>query len=74
MAAKLKSISKQIHWSSLVRAAIFACAWWYLPAWLFFHRGIGLYFFAAVRIAGEHMPFLVLLGISLTTPPALSWR
>jgi len=45
MAAKLKSISRQIHWSLLGRAALFALAWFFLPFWLFALIALYLYFF-----------------------------
>jgi hypothetical protein len=68
MAAKLTSISKQIHWSSLIRAAVFAAAWWYLPSWLFFIIACCIYFLPAFESGKNLWAFLVLLGVSLATP------
>lgn len=71
MAVALKSISKQIHWSLLAKAAVFAYAWWYLPAWLFAVVALILYFIPPFQTRRNLVPFLVLLGISLTTPPSV---
>ncbi|MGB7957529.1 MAG: hypothetical protein WCF77_01630 [Minisyncoccia bacterium] len=71
MAVALKSISKQIHWSLLVKAAIFACAWWFLPTWLFAIVALVLYFIPPFQTRRNLVPFLVLLGISLATPASI---
>jgi hypothetical protein len=70
MAVKLASISKQIHWSSLIRAAVFAFAWWYLPAWLFVVVACAVYFMPPIESLKNLPAFLVLLGVSLATPQA----
>jgi hypothetical protein len=67
MAEKLGSISKQIHWPLLVRAAIFALAWWYLPAWLFCIAAAGIYFWPLLGARNNLPAFLVLTGIALAT-------
>ena len=67
MAAKLTSISKQIHWSSLIRAVVFAVAWWYLPTWLFILVACVIYFVPPFEARNNLPAFLVLLGISLAT-------
>ena len=69
MAAKLASISKQIHWSSLIRAAVFAVAWWYFPAWIFLVVACGVYFLPSFESLKNLPAFLVLLGIALATSP-----
>jgi hypothetical protein len=70
MAARLTSISKQIHWSSLIRAVVFAAAWWYLPTWLFIALACVIYFVPPLEARNNLPAFLVLLGISLTTARA----
>ncbi len=71
MAVVLRSISKQIHWSLLAKAAIFACAWWYLPTWLFVVVACILYFVPPFQTRRNLVPFLVLLGIAVATPPSV---
>jgi len=71
MAAKLTSISKQIHWSLLIRAVIFAVAWWYLPAWLFAIVACGIYFVPSFDSKKNLPAFLALLGVSLATTPTV---
>ena len=57
MAGKLKSISRQIHWSLLLKAAVFALAWFFVPFWLFFLIALYLYFIPkSVRILGFSSP------------------
>ncbi|HUI92615.1 MAG TPA: hypothetical protein VLX68_10245, partial [Chitinivibrionales bacterium] len=70
MAAKLTSISRQIHWSSLIKAVVFAAAWWYLPTWLFLALACIIYFVPPFEARNNLPAFLVLLGISLATARA----
>jgi hypothetical protein len=71
MAALLKSISKQIHWSLLGRAAVFALAWFFLPGWLFFVVAIALYSIPPFRTKDLAIPFLVLFGMCLVGTPSV---
>jgi hypothetical protein len=64
MEEKLKSISKRIHWSLVLKAAIFAAAWFALPFWLFLLVALYLYFIPFTGSAKVALPFLVLLLIS----------
>jgi hypothetical protein len=68
MAVKLASISKQIHWSSLIRAAVFAASWWYLPTWLFLVLSCGIYFLPPFETRRNLPAFIVLIALSLATP------
>ena len=61
MVAKLKSITRQIHWSSLLRAAAFAVAWFYFPFWAFLLVALYCYFVPLFRTGRFAVPFLVLL-------------
>jgi hypothetical protein len=70
MAEKLGSISRQIHWPLLVRAVIFALAWWYLPAWLFCIAAAGIYFWPILGSLNNMPAFVVLAGVSLATAPS----
>lgn len=70
MEAKLKSISKQIPWSLLTKAAIFGALWLSAPRWVFLAFALYLYarpFFQAVEMSGS---FLLLLVVSLAMPPS----
>jgi hypothetical protein len=64
MEAKLRSISKQIHWSSALKAAIFALAWFWFPFWLFALVALYLYFIPIFRSGKLAIPFFVLLALS----------
>jgi hypothetical protein len=64
MEEKLKSISKRIHWSLVLKAAIFAVAWFVLPFWLFLLVALYLYFVPFAGSASVALPFLVLLLVS----------
>lgn len=61
MAAKLKSISKQIHWSSLLKAAVFGAAWLWLPYWAFILVAFYLYFIPWFQIGRLAVPFFALI-------------
>jgi len=70
MAARLKSISRQIHWSLLLKAAVFALAWFWLPFWLFFFVALYLYFVPLFQSRKLAVPFFVLLILSYAQPPS----
>jgi hypothetical protein len=65
MAEKLKSILRRISWSSVLKAVIFAAAWWALPFWLFLPIALYLYFIPITGVGKVSVPFFVLLLISL---------
>jgi hypothetical protein len=71
MAAKLKSILRQIHWSLLLKAAIFALAWFFLPFWLFLLVALYLYFIPFFQSRQLFWPFFVLLVLTFIEPPVL---
>jgi len=67
MAEKLKSILKRTNWSSLLRAVIFAAAWWATPFisfWVFLLVALYLYFVPFTGAEKVSVPFFVLLLIS----------
>jgi hypothetical protein len=68
MAAKLKSILRQIHWSLVLRSAIFALAWFLFPFWLFFLIALYLYFVPLFQSQKLAMPFFVLLVLTYIEP------
>lgn len=61
MVAKLKSITKLIHWSLLARVVVFALAWLYLPFWVFLLLALYCYFVPAFHAGRLIMPFFTLL-------------
>ena len=71
MEEKLRSILKRIHWSSLLRAVVFAAAWLYLPLWLFILIALYLYFIPVPQSGTVAGPFLVLLLLVLLEPPSI---
>lgn len=71
MAPKLTSISKQIHWPLLIRAIVFAAAWWFLPTWLFLAVACGVYFLPSFGSILNLPAFLVLIGVSIATAPSV---
>jgi len=71
MAEKLKSILKQTSWSLILKAVIFAVAWWALPFWLFLLLALYLYFVPFTGAEKVLVPFFVLLLISLLEPQSI---
>ncbi len=70
MAEKLKSISRQIHWSSLLRAAVFSAAWLFLPFWAFVIVALYLYFVPWFGPGRLFVPFAALLILAYIEPAA----
>jgi hypothetical protein len=68
MVEKLKSISRQTHWSLVVRAIIFALAWFFTPFWLFAMIAASLYFFPLFRPGKLFWPFVALLILGFLQP------
>lgn len=68
MAAKLKSISKQIHWSLLLRTAVFALSWFLLPFWLFLLVALYLYFVPFFNARKLFWPFFALMTLAYIEP------
>ena len=71
MEEKLKLILKRIHWSLVLKAAIFAVAWFALPLWLFLPVAFILYFKPIPGSAKVVLPFLVLLFLTLFEGPSV---
>src|ERR1700722_12935955 len=71
MVEKLKSISKQIHWSLLARAALFALFWFFLPFWLFFLLALYLYFIPFFQERTLPVPFFILLLLTFIESPGI---
>jgi hypothetical protein len=71
MAEKLKSISRQIHWSLLLRAAVFALAWFFFPFWLFFLVALYLYFVPLFQAGAFVIPFFVVLVLAFIHAPSV---
>ena len=64
MEEKLKSILKQIHWSLVLKATIFAVAWFALPFWIFLLLALYLYFVPLGGSAKVVLPFFVLIFVT----------
>jgi hypothetical protein len=71
MVAKLKSITRQIHWSLLLKSGIFAAAWLYLPFWLFFPVALFCYFIPSLRAGKLAVLFFTLIVLCFVDPPGL---
>ena len=71
MVAKLKSISRRIHWSLVLRAVIFALAWAWLPFWLFLLIALYLYFIPWFHAGKLAVPFFVLLLLTYVQMPGI---
>src|SRR5579863_4846301 len=71
MGEGLKSILKRISWSSLLKAVIFAAAWWLLPFWLFLLIALYLYYVPLAGSYGASAPFWTLMLIGLLEPSNL---
>jgi hypothetical protein len=72
MAAKLKSITRQIHWSLLLKAVIFGAAWFFLPSWIFFLTALYCYFVPLFRTGRYAIPFAVLLVLCAFHAPSVA--
>jgi hypothetical protein len=73
MVVRLKSISRRIHWSLALRAAIFALAWIWLPFWLFFLVALYLYFIPWFHVRNLVVPFFALLILSYLQVPSVAF-
>lgn len=71
MAATLKSISRRIHWSLALKAAVFALAWFLLPFWLFFLIALYLYFVPLFNAGKLAVPYFVLLLLCFLQAPSV---
>ncbi len=68
MAAKLKSITKLIHWSLLARALVFALSWLYLPFWIFLLLALYCYFVPAFHAGRLFILFFTLIVLCYVDP------
>lgn len=68
MAARLRSISRRIHWSLLLKAAIFAAAWLFLPFWMFVLAALYLYYVPWFKPGKLALPFFALLLLAYLQP------
>lgn len=68
MATKLRSILRQIPWSLLVKAFLFALGWVVLPFWLFVVLAFGLYFFPFFNVRPLFFPFLYAVFLAGVAP------
>ncbi len=73
MAERLKSISRRIHWSSLLKAGIFALAWYWLPFWLFLFVALYLYFMPWFHVGKLAVPFFALLLLAYLETPGIAF-
>jgi len=73
MAEKLRSISKRIHWSLILRALIFTAAWLLLPFWLFFFVALYLYFVPFFQSSRLAIPFFALVLLCLFTGSSVAF-
>jgi len=58
MEGKLRSITKRIHWSLILKAVAVGASWVYLPEWLSVALAIFFYFSSFFRIRHMGVPFL----------------
>ncbi|HVO29031.1 MAG TPA: hypothetical protein VMT81_03560 [Candidatus Paceibacterota bacterium] len=71
MAAKLRSILRQTRSSLLLKAAVFALAWFFFPFWLFLLVALYLYFVPWFQTRKLLAPFLALLVLAYLQPAGL---
>lgn len=64
MEERLRSILRRIHWSSLLKAAIFAAVWLWLPFWVFVLVAFYLYFIPWFKPGRLAFPFLALVVLA----------
>ncbi len=68
MAETLKLIAKRIHWSLVLKAAVFGFVWFLLPFWLFLLLALYLYCVPWFETGKLFVPFFVLLILCLIQP------
>ncbi len=68
MEERLRSISRRISWSSLLKAVVFAAAWWIAPYWLFLIAALYLYYVPMAGAGKVSAPFWVLMLIAFVEP------
>lgn len=71
MAAKLRLILKQTHWSLALKAILFGVAWLFLPLWAFFLLGLYFYLVPLFRPLMLALPFFVVLFFAATEPASV---
>ncbi len=72
MATKLRLILRRIHWSLVLRAAVFSCAWFLAPFWAFLLVAAYFYFYPFFRPLTFALPFLLLIFLMAVEPQILS--
>jgi len=71
---KLKSILRQTRWSLLLKAAIFAAAWYFIPSfWVFLIVALYAYFVPMPQSRTVAAPFFVLLLLAYLEPVGISF-
>jgi len=73
MVEKLRSILRQIHWSSVLKASIAAIAWFYFPFWLFLIVALVAYFSPAAQARKTLAPFLTLIILAFLEPQGIAF-
>ena len=73
MAAKLKSILRQIRWPLLLKGAIFCLAWYFLPFWLFGFIALYLYFVPFSGSKNFFPAFLALFALTWIERPGIAF-
>lgn len=71
MEERLRSITKQIHWSLAVKAAVFGVVWYFSPGWFFFLVALYMYFIPPFNSAKLLAPFATLTLLCLVQPKSL---
>lgn len=71
MAAKLKSILRPIHWSLVLRAAVFCVAWLTLPLSWFLVVAFYLYLFPLFKPLKLALPFLIVIFFAAVETPGV---
>ena len=71
MEEKLRSILKQIHWSLVVKAVVFALAWLWFPSWLFIVLALGMYLIPLFQAGKLAVPFFTLMILALLQGPSI---
>lgn len=70
MVERLRSILRTTHWSLIAKAALFAGSWLFLPFWLSFFVGVGLYFVPWFRPIPLLMPLIATLAFAAILVPS----
>jgi hypothetical protein len=71
MGARLRSITRPIHWSLLLKPLAVAAAWLFLPGWAFFLIAVYCYFVPFFKTRSLIAPFIAFMALGFLVPTGI---